>query len=246
MATKLNQIVAVEKGVKGTAERTFTTAYHDLQKAGPMSGLTRTYRPRDDQDTEVLPPERTNVQFSALDVINQVTEGLAKLFDVTATKDYANCHAVADVVVDGVVLVRDAPVTYLLFLEKKLVDLHTLVKKLPVLDPAERWTVHDEGAGVYRTEPTETTRTKKVPRNHVLAAATDKHPAQVQPYYEDVVVGYWTKTTFSGALPAARVTELLARVEKLQEAVKFAREAANGTEVVDQKVGEKIFGYLFR
>lgn len=246
MATKLNQIVAVEKGVKGTAERDFTLAYHDLQKAGPMSGLTRTYRPRNDDDTELLPPEQTRVQYSAQDVIGRVTTSLTRLFDVTATKDYTNCRAVADVEVDGVVLLEKAPVTYLLFLEKKLVDLHTFIKKLPTLDPAEKWAAHDEGAGVFRTEPTETTRTKKVPRNHVLAQATDKHPAQVQMYHEDVVVGYWTKTTFSGALPAARVTELLARVEKLQEAVKFAREAANGTEVVDQKVGEKIFGWLFR
>ena len=29
--------------------------------------------------------------------------------------------------------------TYLLFLEKQLTDLHTFVKKLPVLDAAESW-----------------------------------------------------------------------------------------------------------
>ena len=38
---------------------------------------------------------------------------------------------------------------------------------------------------------------------------------------------------------------LLERVEKLQQAVKFAREEANNTEVTDQKVGAAIFGYLF-
>lgn len=69
-----------------------------------------------------------------------------------------------------------------------------------------------------------TVRTKKVPRNHVKAEATDKHPAQVDVYYEDVPVGYWTTVKFSGALPARRVNELLDRVEKLQQAVKFARE----------------------
>jgi hypothetical protein len=233
MATRLNQILAVEKGVKGTAERGLTTAYHDIQKTGPMAGLTRTYRPLADGDTELLPAERTNVQYSAQDVIARITASLTRLFDVTATKDYANRHAVADVVVDGVTLVEAAPVTYLLFLEKKLTDLHAFIKRLPILDPAENWTVHDAGAGIYKTDPTETVRTKKIPRAFELAPATDKHPAQMQPYYEDQVVGYWTKIGFSGALPAARVTELLARVEKLQEAVKFAR-------------GEKIFGYLFR
>jgi len=50
---------------------------------------------------------------------------------------------------------------------------------------------------------------------------------------------------FSGALPAQRVNELVDRVERLQEAVKFAREEANSLEVEDVKVGEKILGFLF-
>ncbi len=52
-------------------------------------------------------------------------------------------------------------------------------------------------------------------------------------------------TGSSGSLPAQRVNELLSRVEKLQQAVKFAREEANSLEVEDQKVGETIFKYLF-
>ncbi|MEV0352080.1 hypothetical protein AB0H88_40480 [Nonomuraea sp. NPDC050680] len=64
-------------------------------------------------------------------------------------------------------------------------------------------------------------------------------------FTEDIVVGYWTKTAFSGALPAKRVNELLARVQKLQDAVKYAREEANATAVDDQEVGDAVFGYLF-
>ena len=62
---------------------------------------------------------------------------------------------------------------------------------------------------------------------------------------EDIVVGYWKTVKFSGALPASRVKELLDRVEKLQQAVKFAREEANGIEVQDKRVGETLFSYLF-
>ena len=91
----------------------------------------------------------------------------------------------------------------------------------------------------------QTVRTKKIPRNHVKAEATEHHPAQVEVYYEDVAVGYWRTVKFSGALPARRVNELLERVERLQQAVKFAREEANNLEVEDQKVGEKVFQYLF-
>lgn len=243
MATRLNQIIAVEKGVKADAERGLTNAYHTIQKTQLLSGISRTYRPVDDEG-EKLPPESTRVQVQCEQVLAEVAATLTRLFDVTATKDVANCSATADVVVDGQTILSDIPATYLLFLEKKLVDLRTFVGKLPTLDPAETWT-WDEAAEVWRADPVETTRTKKIPRNHVLAEATKEHPAQVQVFTEDVVVGYWKKVAFSGAVPQRRVNELLERVTKLADAVKFAREQANSIEISDQQVGDAVFGYLF-
>lgn len=241
--TKLNQIIAVEKGVKSKSFQELTEAHHAVQKAALLSGLSRTYQAKDEEG-EQLPPESTRVQIKAEEVLRQTAATLTRLFDVTATKDWANCVAKADVTVDGRTLVKDVPVSYLLFLEKQLTDLHTFVKKLPVLDAAESW-VQDPSSDAWKTEPVKTIKTKKVPRNHVKAEATEKHPAQVEVYYEDIPIGYWTTVKFSGALPARRVNELLERVEALQDAVKFAREEANGTAVTDQHVGEAVFGYLF-
>lgn len=243
MAKKLNQIIAVEKNVKSRALQDLTEAHHSLQKTPLLAGISRTYRPKDEEG-EQLPPESTKVQVKSEEVIRKTSETLSKLFDVVATKDWANCQAKANVVVDGKTLLTGVPATYLLFLEKQLVDLHTFIKKLPVLDAAETWSF-DQSADCWATEPVLTTRTKKVPRNHVKAEATEKHPAQVEVYYEDVTVGHWRTIKFSGALPARRVNELLARVEKLQEAVKFAREEANNLEVEDVKTGEAVLSYLF-
>lgn len=240
---KLNQIIAVSKGVKSESLRSLTAAHRDVQKQPLLSGISRTYRPKDDEG-ERLPAESTRVQLTAQGVIRDVKTSLTRLFDVVATQDYANCDATADLVVDGQTLLTDVPVTYLLFLEKQLTDLHTFVEKLPTLDPSENWTF-SEAAGYYATDPVETTRTKKVPRNHVLAEATEQHPAQVQVYQEDVIVGTWSTIKFSGALPATAVRDMLDRVTKLREAVKFAREAANSTEVVDRHVGDPILTYLF-
>lgn len=240
---KLNQIIAVEKGVKSKSFQELTEAHHAVQKPALLSGISRTYQPKDEEG-EQLPPESTKVQVRTEEVLRQISATLTKLFDVTATKDVTNSVAKANVVVDGQTLLADVPVSYLLFLEKQLTDLHTFIRKLPVLDAAETW-VYNESADCWSTEPVRTIRTKKVPRNHVKAEATEKHPAQVEVYYEDVSIGYWTTVKFSGALPAKRVSELLDRVEKLQHAVKFAREEANNTQVVDRKVGEKIFDYLF-
>lgn len=241
--TKLNQIVAIEKGVKSTTNRDVTNQYHLIQRAPLLSGISRTYKPKD-EDGDQLPSESTRVQVTVADAVDSVVESLTRLFDVVLTKDAANQKAVADVVVDGQTIAKDVPVPYLLFLEKNLSDLHTVVQTFPVLDPSEKWT-YDSNAGTYRTEVTQTTRTKKVPRNHVLAPATDKHPAQVQMYHEDVVVGTWDTVKFSGAIPADRRNLLVHRIEALQVAVKFAREKANNTEVTDRAIGAALFGYLF-
>ncbi|MFI0404881.1 hypothetical protein [Actinomadura sp. 3N508] len=239
---KLNQIIAIEKGVKSRAQRELADVLRVLQKPALLSGISRVYRPKDEEG-ETLPPESTKVQVKSEDALRDVAAALTRLFDVVATKDWANREARADVVVDGRTIVAQAPVTYLLFLEKQLTELLALIDKLPVLDAAESWS-YDESQDVWRTDPVETSRTKKVPRAHVLYEATEKHPAQVETFTEDVIVGTWTKVAFSGALPARRVNELRDRVDKLQAAVKYAREEANAAEVDDRQVGEAVFAYL--
>jgi len=240
----LNKVVALEKGIKPRASADFTAAYQLLQKAPLLSGISRTYKAKDDDDKEQLPPEQTRVQIRATDVIKDVERALTRLFDITITKDKGNATARADIEVDGETIAENVPATTLLFLEKHLGDVHTFVAKLPVLDPADTW-VYDPATDAFATPATQTVRSKKVPRNHVRAEATDKHPAQVEMYYEDVLVGNWTTTKFSGALPQARVNELRTRVLKLMDAVKVAREQANTTEAPSIEIGTKIFGYLF-
>lgn len=241
--TLLHQVLALEPGVRSRSDKEITDLHRKLSKPALLTGLVRTYQPRDEQG-ETLPGERTKVQVKADDALQAAAQAFSKVFDVVATKDYGNLEAKADVVVDGEVLVEQAPATFLLWLEKKLVDLHTFVSKLPVLDEAESWT-YDANSGAFRTDTLKSTRTKKVPRNHVKAEATDKHPAQVDVYYEDVIVGDWSAVKFSGALPADRVATLLSRVEKVQDAVKAARQEANTVEIEQVKVGDKVFDYVF-
>ncbi len=242
--TKLSQILAVEKGTKAFADKILTGAYHALQRTSALNGLTKTYRVLNENDP-VLPSEATNVQVRTEIVIRDVEKALTRLYDVVATKDWANTVAVADVKLpDGTVVLSKVPVTYLLFLEKQLVDLNTFITKLPVLDIAEDWEF-DDNKNVFKTPIVETKSMRKVRKVLTLAPATDKHPAQVESYQEDELAGFWSTVKLSGALPAGRVVELSERVQKLADAVKFAREEANSVTVVDQKVGEAFFGYLF-
>lgn len=242
MATKLNQIIALEKGVKSKGQKALTDAHNTMKRVSGFSGLSRVYTPKDD-DGDRYPAESTRVQHSVGDVITNILGDLTRMFDVVLTKDHANQAARADIVIDGSVIAADVPVTYLLWLEKQCTDLHTFFAKLPVLDADELWQI-DPSTNWFRTDPVSTGRTKKVYKNHVLAEATKDHPAQVQVYTEDITVGSWSTTKFSGAIPAPDRQILVERVEKLAEAVKVAREEANGLVVSDKKIGEAVFGYL--
>jgi len=240
---KLNQILAIEKGKKTTLHQEITDLHKATQKAQLVTGHHKTYQPVAD-DGESFPDDVQHVQYRTEEVIDQVTERLATLMDVTATKDWANCTARADVIVNGEVFLPNVPVTYMLFLEKELNDLHTFVTKMVELDPGEKWTL-DPNSGLFRSGEAKTHKTKKMQRGIVLYDATEHHPAQTQLVTEDVVIGHWTTTKFSGAIPRPRKKALLERIRVLADAVKFAREQANSIEAEEQKIGRKVLDFIF-
>ncbi|MCI0391861.1 MAG: hypothetical protein MOB07_24225 [Acidobacteria bacterium] len=240
---KLNQIVAIEKEVKSRTYGEVTTINKLLQKPDLFTGFSKQYRPDKDEDGETFPPDNKRVQLIAEEQLRHAARFLTEIWDVTATKDWANCRAQADVVVDGEVLIAKAPVPFLLFLEKQLNDLRTLVENLPTLDEADNW-IKDDGTGLHKTEPIQTHKTKKMQKAIVLYHATPEHPAQTQLITEDLTVGYWHQVKHSGAMPTPRKKELLGRIEKLSHAVKFAREAANGADAERVRVSDELFGYL--
>jgi len=239
---KLNQIVAIEKGVKGRVYGEVTELHQASKKPDLFNGFAKTYR-RQDESAEDYPPERKVVQLKADAVLKKVARLSTELMDVTAQKDWANCNARADVVVNGSTLLKSVPATYLLFLEKQLTDIRTFIEKMPVLDEADEWT-EDGASGLYKTAAIATHRTKKTQRPIVMYEATKEHPAQTQMITEDILVGYWDTVKHSGALPAPRKAVLAERVETLLKAVRFAREEANSADAPDVSVGEHIFGFL--
>lgn len=240
---KLNQVLAIEKGVKSRVVSETTELYKIAQKAPLFNGLVKTYRKINDDDQD-LPQEKQRVQYDVKGILNRDAALLTELMDVTARKDWTNQVAKADVVVDGKPLLLGVPVSYLLFLEKQLLDIKAMANAIPVLDEAESWS-RDENSGLMVTDKSSTTRTKKVEKPIVLYAATVEHPAQTKMVVEDVIAGFWDTVKMSGAVAKPKKEALIERVEKLSKAVKEAREAANMAEVVEPpKIGNAIFGYL--
>ena len=242
--SKLHQIVAVEGGEKQRAQKALTAVYHKLQKGDLFSGLVRTYAPKE-EDGPQFPPEKKETQYTVAEAIDAFEDAMVRLVDLTATKDFGNVTAKADVKVNGEVVIKDAPIPFLLFLEKKLEDLHTFVSKMPTLDRAKVWE-QDPNSGLFKSQPEERLSTKKVQRALVLYPATTEHPAQTQMITEDVVQGTWTAVEFSGGIPEKTRQVYLDRVNELRNAVKFARTEANEAEAEDQEVARKLFDYVFR
>lgn len=240
---KLNQIIAILSGRKTAIKDLLTKLYQQIQKPDLLTGLSRTYTPKDELG-EQLPPEKKLVPFKIDAALRSLTAELADFYDLVIKQDASNGEAKADILVDGLTIVKDVPVTTLLFLEKQLVDLHTLIEKLPVLDTSDSW-VYNPDLQCYESAAVQSLRSKKTPRVITKAEATQHHPAQVEVMHEDVPVGTWTSVKYSGAIPLALRNEKLTRVRKLTEAVKQAREQANGIEASKLQMGKEIIKYIF-
>ena len=240
---KLNQVIAISGGEKTRKQSELSKIYQKLQKPALFEGISRRYIPRDD-DGDSLPPEDKFVQYSTKEAINEARAVMDSMFNIVATQDLGNCDAEANVVVNDETILHGVPVTHLIFLEKQLEDIHTLVKSLPVLDPGEQWSF-DRNAMVYSSEAKETTKTKKMAKPIVKYEATKEHPAQVDVVNEDVIIGDWRTTKFSGNISKTEKEELLQRVRGFQKALKIAREEANLLEVNVSKIGTKTLNYIF-
>ncbi len=240
---KLNQVIAIEKGIKSRSYATVSDLHKISLKPDLFNGFTKTYQKKDEEG-EDYPQEKKKVIHTAVEQIDGLCTTLTEMFDITATKDYANCNALADIIVEGKCLASGVPATFLLFLEKQINDIRSFVEALPVLDESEDWTF-DVNSGQYKTETTTTHKSKKVQKPIVLSEATKEHPAQTQLISDDVLVGYWNTVKYSGALPVPIKQGILTRIEKFSSAVKCAREEANNVEASNVNIGNNILQYIF-
>lgn len=241
--TKLHQVLAADKDIKKRTDRKITDAYQRLQKPDLYSGLSRTYTPKD-ENGEVLPPQTQILQRRVSDEFEVIEQEWTDQINSAATKDFANTQAKADIVVDGETILAGAPVPFLLWLEGEIRRMIPVVTVAPILDPSEKWEYSDESRS-YETNTTRTLRTTKQNVPLVLAEATDKHPAQVQVFQQDVVVGSWDSKRMSGALSATEHEARLDRFGKLLIAVQQARAEANEIAVTPSQAGEAVTSYLF-
>lgn len=249
---KLCEAIAVLKGNKSQTYSALTEQDKLCQKKTLFEGLTKTYEPLDADDPDRLDGETVLVQQQAEDILVSIASALADYFDATAAVEVGNTKAKADIhLPDGEVLLPDVPVTYLLFLEKQLNDLHTAVERMPVLPPETSWH-KDAGRSCFVSDEVKKVRTKKTPRVVMTATArtTNKDGSvteqqQGQVIQEDLPVGYWYTTYFSSALEPARRKLVLTRINQLRDEVKRARERANSGTIEKPSFGNPLMSWIF-
>lgn len=240
----LNQVIAIEKDIKSRYHSRLSELYHILQKPGLFNGFNKNYEKIAEEDTD-LPAENQKVNYRVSDILREVAKSHTEFMDVTSRKDWTNQEATGTIEIDGEALMKDIPVSYLLFLEKQITDLRSFFNQLPELAVEEDWSF-DQNASLYRSRDLTTHRNKKKTSHIVVVPPTPEHPAQVATVVEDVLAGHWKLVKMSGAMPRPEKEALNERTEKLLLAIKKARELAN-TEPEKQvpPVGARIFNYLF-
>jgi hypothetical protein len=244
----LSQVLGVRDGAKKDAKTEIDGAYKLAQRTGPFDGFRRTFSPESETETGQPigwePDQVKTVQARAGELVDAVREPWARLLDLTATIDAANCEAKADIVLPGgTVLASGVPAVTLLALEHQIEDLLTFLRKLPTLDPAEVWHLNT-AVDLYESDPAFTFKTVKVEKGLIVVPATDKHPAQAKTTTADVRVGTWRTVKHSGAMKAEEVREMIDRARQLQDAVRDARARANTHPAPTVQLGAALLDYV--
>lgn len=248
MAIKLHEILAVEADVENVAKKVTDEAAVTFSKRPQhFLGSVRTLEYFDaDTDDHDASTERLALTTTVSDKLNYTHKAISKHWDVLYRKDLANQKAVADIVVDGTVLVKDVPAIFLLGLETKLKKLRELYATIPTLQPGIDWEVDPSlGENIHKmSHPEKKMKTSKAFKSQVLYDATKEHPAQIEKWEEVVNVGVFTKEVWSGMVTVLDKSNLLARVDKLLAAVKQARQRANCVEVSQDRIGDTLFRFI--
>lgn len=239
---KLHELLAVEPDLKAAATRTVNDVIALFKEgADRLVGQIRVYRPLEEGGDDFA-DEIKELGTTVDGELAGFAKSMAKWMDAAIQKEVTNTNTVADVELNGVTIGK-LPAPALLNLEARLQEIRRVYSTIPTLDPAERWT-YNEKDGEFVSETRVSYRTQKVPKAIVMYEATEEHPAQVQPYTEDIRVGEWETTIRTGMLTKIDKQRRLERIDALARAVKQARQRANDIDATKIEVGEEIFKFI--
>lgn len=243
------QMIGIQRAVATSNQHEFDAIYHTFSRgAKDYSGFRRTYRHytenADGTPVLQLPDEGSTVKFLAADELDKIQGLLGRMWDTTATRDWGNLIAKADIKIGEETLVPQVPVTHLIYLETQFQHLLTVLSAVPVRALGVDWKTTDRSG--YYEAPSEVTQRPEPRVEYEIAPATDRHQATLlDKRTVQVPAGEWTRTDFSGGLPESTKRTLVRKVSDILQAIKMARIEANSAVVTDVHVAQPLLTYVF-
>jgi hypothetical protein len=245
---KLHELIAVEPSVENIYKKIFQESLTTFtKKQDNFMGFVRNLQLKDDNRKmeEEAAKEQKEMVTTIRDKIDYFFNFAEQYLDLLFQKENANQQAKANLEIEGKIIAENVPVTYLLGLETKLKALRSLFETIPTLSPGIKWIKDPNRKNTYITENEEIReKTEKTLVSKVLAPASDKHPAQVEKWFEDSVIGVFRKTTWTGLITPKQKSDLLTKIDNLIVAVKRARQKANEVEVTNDIIARKLLSYI--
>lgn len=254
--TKNHELLAVEKSLQTAALKMIEDLGAKFVKGTLYKGTSRTLtffdKPTERElEINALEAKEKRNEVPADTVVGSLNYGLdiiGSYYRLLFRKESSNRRAVADVEIDGNVLIAEAPAYWLLKMESKLSELRVVIDKIPTLDNAVPWQQADGlPAGIVKSPITTTTKTERKLLTYVIPGTlTDKHPAQTKEQTQDVNVGKYEDYKLSGEMSTINKSEILTRIDKLINAFRVARQKANNVDAAEVvTVDRQIFSYIF-
>jgi len=244
--SKLHELLAVEADLAQASQKMLEDCLNTFaKKPDHFEGQTRSVRFFDESREGENLEETKELVSKVSERLEYALKFTGKYYDALLKKESANQTAVADLVVNGVTIAKDVPATFLLGMETRLKAVRQVLLAIPTLAPSVAW-AEDVGAGqdVFLAPTTVSFKTEKTFRHKVLVEPTDKHPAQVREWTEDVPVARVETVKRSTMWSPARKARAIERCDELLHAVKKARQRANTVEVTERAIAKDMFAYI--
>jgi len=248
--SKLHEVLAVLSDLEGAAKKMREEAVVTFTKKGNhFLGAHKTLKMFDEnrQQESDGAEEHKALVTTVSDKLDYVQQSQVRYLDALLQMEGTNQNARADLIIDGNVIVADLPATFLLGLESRLKALRAVFETIPTLDPTYEW-IDDSEAGehIYKTKhPVTAQKQEKAVKHQVLVQPTKEHPAQIEKWNENIVVGTYTTKLWSGMISPGQKSDYLERVDTLIKAAKQARQRANTTEVIKHNnIGNTLFDFI--
>ena len=247
---KLHQVLAVEKDKENQKKKIMQESIKVLGDTSLHQGSLRVLQmfAQERKNEEDGQSVQKSVTTDVMTRIKYTLPFMAQHLDIVYQKELTNTLAKANVIVDGIILMRDVPATMLLALEREFTSYRDMFKAVPTLQSGIDWERDDAATGkVYKTKnPVKTQKLSKEVEYRVVVKPTDKHPAQVKEISISKQVGEYTDIKWSGCVTSAKKAKMINKLESLIQAVKIARAKANAQDIKKSESVKSVLDWIIK